>query len=102
MRRDLQACGATSSSWRPSPAAVVVVVGVEQGILLAIVLSILDHLRRSYKPNDTVLVRTPHDTLASRPVAEGGQAAPGLVVYRFAASLYYANANHFADEVRQL
>ena len=48
-------------------AAVVVVVGVEQGILLAIVLSIIDHLRRSYKPNDTVLVRTRDDKLASRP-----------------------------------
>ena len=83
-------------------AAVVVVVGVEQGILLAIVLSIIDHLRRSYKPNDTVLVRTRDDKLASRPAAEGGQAAPGLVVYRFAASLYYANANRFSEEVRHL
>ena len=83
-------------------AAVVVVVGVEQGILLAIVLSIIDHLRRSYKPNDTVLARTRDDKLASRPAAEGGQAAPGLVVYHFAASLYYANANHFSEEVRHL
>ena len=83
-------------------AAVVVVVGVEQGILLAIVLSIIDHLRRSYKPNDTVLVRTRDDKLASRPAADGGQAAPGLVVYHFAASLYYANANRFAEEVRHL
>ncbi len=38
-------------------AAVVVVVGVEQGILLAIVLSLLDHIRRSYRPRDTLLVR---------------------------------------------
>ena len=52
-------------SWRfdefvvaAATALVVVVVGVEQGILLAIVLSVLDHLRRSYHPRDTVLTRT--------------------------------------------
>jgi len=83
-------------------AAVVVVVGVEQAILLAIVLSIVDHLRRGYKPNDTVLVRTSSGRWAARPAAEGGEAAPGLVVYRFAASLYYANANRFEEEVRAL
>jgi MFS superfamily sulfate permease-like transporter len=83
-------------------AAVVVVVGVEQAILLAIVLSIVDHLRRGYKPNDTVLVRGSDDRLVNQPAVEGGQAAPGLVVYRFAASLYYANANRFEEEVRAI
>ncbi len=83
-------------------AAVVVVVGVEQAILLAIVLSIVDHVRRSYKPNDAVLVSMPGGRWAARPVASGGEAAPGLVVYRFGASLYYANANRFAEEVRAI
>jgi MFS superfamily sulfate permease-like transporter len=81
-------------------AGVVVVVGVEQAILLAIVLSIIDHLRHSYKPNDSVLTRTPAGRWTARPVTSGVEAAPGLVVYRFAASLYYANANRFAEEVR--
>ena len=83
-------------------AAVVVVVGVEQAILLAIVVSLIDHLRHSYKPRNTVLVRTPDGRLASQPVAAGGEAAPGLVVYRFAAGLYYANANRLAEEVRRI
>ncbi len=48
-------------------ALVVVVVGVEQGILLAIVLSILDHLRFSYKPNDAVLVRGADGSWKERP-----------------------------------
>jgi MFS superfamily sulfate permease-like transporter len=30
------------------------------------------------------------------------QTAPGLIVYRFGADLFYANADRFADEVRQL
>ena len=46
-------------------AVVVVAVGVEQAIVLAIVLSIIDHLRRSYHPNDTVVVTT--DTVTSSP-----------------------------------
>ena len=37
-------------------AAVVVVIGVEQGILLAIVLSLLWHVRHSYRPHTAVLV----------------------------------------------
>ena len=83
-------------------AAVVVVVGVEQGILLAMALSIVAHVRRSYRPNDTVLVTNDAGELVSEPVAEAGQAAPGLIIYRFGASLYYANAYRLAEEVRGL
>jgi SulP family sulfate permease len=83
-------------------ALVVVVVGVEQGILLAIVLSILDHLRFSYKPNDAVMVRDADGSWKQRPLEQAAQAVPGLAVYRFGANLYYANANRFADQVRTL
>src|SRR6476619_4065558 len=82
---------------------VVVVVGaVEQVILLAIVLSILDHLRFSYKPNDAVLVPDADGAWKERPLEQAAQAVPGLAVYRFGANLYYANANRFADQVRTL
>lgn len=80
-------------------AVVVVVVGVEQGILLAIVLSIVDHLRRSYRPTDVLVVPGAGNGLDAHPVESGAQAAPGLAVYRFGASLYYANANRFTEEV---
>ncbi len=83
-------------------AAVVVAVGVEQAIILAIVLSIVDHLRNSYRPNDTVLVASEAGHLASARVAPGVVTEPGLVVYHFAASLYYANANRFNEEVLTL
>jgi len=83
-------------------AGVVVVVGVEQGILLAMVLSVLDHLRRGYRPRDTVVVRTDQGGFRSIPVADAPSTedvVPGLIIYRFAASLYYANANQFGGEV---
>lgn len=86
-------------------ATVVVVVGVEQGIILAMVLSVLDHLRRGYHPRDTVLVRTGRGGFRSIAVAgapPNEDIEPGLVVYRFAASLYYANANQFGEEVHAI
>jgi sulfate permease, SulP family len=97
--------------WRPDEfvvavitAAVVVIVGVKEGILLAMVLSLLDHVRKGYHPRDTILVPGPAGRTRARPVAWGQpqDLEPGLVVYRFAASLYYANANRFAEEIRSI
>ena len=83
-------------------ALTVIFVGVEQGIILAIVISIVAHLRHSYKPYDRLLTPTPSGDWRNRPLDDGAQAADGLVIYRFGASLYYANAGHFATEVRDL
>jgi MFS superfamily sulfate permease-like transporter len=82
--------------------AIVVLLGVEQGIILAILLSIVAHLRHSYNPYDRLLVRVEHKMWKSLPLESGAQARPGLLIYRFGASLYYANASRFADEVRRL
>jgi high affinity sulfate transporter 1 len=79
-------------------ALAVVFVGVEQAILLAIVLSVIDHLRRSYRPPTAVLVEA-GGRVRSEPVDGDVRSLPGLVVYRFAGSLYYANANHFLEDV---
>ena len=86
-------------------ALVVVTVGVEQGILLAIVLSVLDHLRRSYHPRDTLITNTDDGTLHGGAITEEPDApdlVPGMVVYRFGASLYYANANRLTEEIRAI
>jgi SulP family sulfate permease len=81
---------------------VVVVVGVEQAIIVAMAASLISHTRRGYSPHNAVLVPNPAGLWRTRPVAEGGQAAPGLVIYRFTHSLYYANAQKFQDEVLEL
>jgi high affinity sulfate transporter 1 len=83
-------------------AATVVAVGVEQAVVLAIVISIVDHLRRGYAPKDSVLVASSDTNLRSRPVTAGARTLDGLVLYHFAASLYFANANHFSEEVLEL
>ena len=83
-------------------AAIVVFLGVEQGIVLAILLSMIAHLRHSYTPYDRLLVRVEHKMWKSLPLDSGAQARPGLLIYRFGASLYYANASRFAEEVERL
>lgn len=83
-------------------AAVVVAVGVEQGILLAMVLSLLRHVRHSYRPHTDVLVRNSGGLWLPLPATPGATSGPGLLVYRFGAGLFYANANRFAAEVRAL
>jgi sulfate permease, SulP family len=86
-------------------AFVVVVVGVKQGIILAIVLSILDHLRRSYHPRNTYLVQGADGTLHSELVVAGDpprELVPGLVVYRFGSIMYYANASRLVEDIRTI
>jgi SulP family sulfate permease len=83
-------------------AAVVVVVGVEAAIIVAMALSLISHVRRGYSPHNTVLAPTPEGSWRAAPVAAGAQAAPGLVVYRFAHDLYYANAQTLLDETLAL
>ncbi len=80
----------------------VVVVGVEQGVLLAIVVSLIEHTRRGYRPKNLLLVLGAPGARQTRPVSSGAQTLPGLVIYRFNHSMYYANAEQLAAEVRGL
>ena len=81
----------------------VALLGVLPGIAIAVGLSILNVFRRSWWPYDTVLGRVEglagyHD-IQSYPDASQ---LPGLVIYRFDAPLFFANATTFRDEVRRL
>ncbi|GGF06405.1 SulP family inorganic anion transporter [Aliidongia dinghuensis] len=83
-------------------AAAVAAAGVEYGILLAIALSLLRHVRHSYHPHTMVLQPNEHGGWAPVPAAPGLETEPGLILYRFSADLFYANAGRFADEVLAL
>jgi MFS superfamily sulfate permease-like transporter len=80
-------------------AVVVVTVGVEQGIILAIILSIVLHVRRHYAPVDVVVAWRPDGKVDLKTPSPGAVSEPGLVVYRFAVGLFYANAERFAEEI---
>jgi sulfate permease, SulP family len=83
-------------------AAVVALAGVEQGILLAVVLSLLRHVRHSYQPHTAIRAPDASGRWETVPATPGGETAPGLIVYHFGADLFYANDSRFADEVRAL
>ncbi|HTW88732.1 MAG TPA: SulP family inorganic anion transporter [Candidatus Binataceae bacterium] len=82
-------------------AAVVVVIGVEQGILLAVALSLLWHVRHSYRPYTAVLVDNRGQWRAA-PAVPGALSGPGLVIFQFGADLFYANVGRFVADVRGL
>jgi len=83
-------------------AIVVFAWGVEEGIILAIVLSVLELVRRAYTPQD-FLVGVSKDGEPTYTAAEPGtESLPGLVVFRFDSRLFYANASLFVDRIQQL
>ena len=97
-------------TWRPSEFTLamvafsgVAVLGVLWGVGIAIAVSLLNFIRRAWRPHDAVLGRVEnlkgyHDT-ERYPDA---RRIPGLVLYRFDAPLFFANADYFRERVRAL
>ena len=82
-------------------AATVVIFGVGPGIVFAMVLSVIVHLRHSYRPSTRLLARDGDRWRMSR-VQHAREAEPGLAIYFVPTNLYYANATGVADEVMGL
>ena len=69
---------------------------------MAIVLSLIDHTRRGYRPKNVVLVPGESGVWQAQPVTTGVQAVPGLLIYRFTHSMYYANSQQLSEEITDL
>jgi high affinity sulfate transporter 1 len=81
----------------------VIVFGVLTGIVIAIVLAVLMFFRRSWWPHGAVLGRVDgydgwHDVVTN----DGAREQPGIVIYRWEAPLFFANAGAFRREIRHL
>ena len=83
----------------------VLTVGILQGILVAVMLSLINVIYHISRPNDALL----DDVDASggtvyRGVGDKGTALtePGLIVYRFDAPLVFANAGYFTERLEEL
>lgn len=81
----------------------VALLGVLMGIAIAVGLSLLNFIRLAWWPHDALLGRAPgvkgyHD------IGRYGSAeqVPGLILYRFDAPLFFANAHLFGEKVRRL
>jgi SulP family sulfate permease len=90
--------------WRVavSTAAFVAIAGVGGGILWAIVASIAHNLTHTARPSNSVLTVNERKQRRDNPVEGGLETQPGLIVYRFAANLFFANAPRLVEDVRLL
>ena len=81
----------------------VILLGVLQGILIAVVLSILLFFRRNWWPHGEELGRVPElggwHNVGRYPEAERVE---GVVIFRWEAPLFFANAGIFREAVREL
>jgi high affinity sulfate transporter 1 len=81
----------------------VILLGVLPGVLVAVGLSLLNFVRRLWRPHDAVLGRAPgvkgyHDV---GDLTDARQ-IPGLLLYRYDAPLFFANGESFRRRVLEL
>jgi len=81
-------------------AAIVVAVGMVAGVLVTVVLSLFLVAIRASQPRRTFLVRVPGtDSFRGVESVAESSTAPGLVIYRFDAPLFFANAQLLSDDL---
>jgi MFS superfamily sulfate permease-like transporter len=80
----------------------VIVLGVINGIVVAISLSILLFFRRQWWPHGEVLGRTPSGVWHAVRDQDEAQEEPGVVVFRWEAPLFFANVGIFRQQMRSL
>ena len=95
-------------AWRSEAVLAIVTVigvtllGVLQGLLLAVMLAMANLIRKSAFPNDAVLGRAADGSIRDTSRPPKTHTVPGIIMYRFDAPLYFANANYFRERVLRL
>jgi sulfate permease, SulP family len=81
----------------------VLVFGVLQGIVIGVAVSLLETMRRAILPHTAVLGEVAGSpTFRDIENYEDAATVPGLIVYRFDAPLFFANADVFKRDIREL
>jgi MFS superfamily sulfate permease-like transporter len=81
----------------------VALIGIEQGVAVATILSLADRTRRSARPQDAVLGREPGtDHWIPADIGRPTEQIPGVLVYLVYAALWYGNADYLRLRVRHL
>jgi len=80
----------------------VLVFGPLQAVIIAFLLSTIDLLRRASRPGTWVLREAPDGSHFFPEETDHVPDSPGLLIYRFGAPLYFANAAFFEEEVEKL
>lgn len=80
----------------------VLALGPLRAVVIAFLMSTIDVIRRASRPDTSALLEAP-DGSHFRPVADSEETgSSGLMIYRFGAPLYFANATLFLDEIERL
>jgi MFS superfamily sulfate permease-like transporter len=80
----------------------VLALGPLRAVMIAFLLSVIDVIRRASNPETAALAEAPDGSHFVPLNAAEASGLPGLVVYRFGAPLYFANATLFLDDVERL
>lgn len=81
----------------------VILVGVLEGIVIAVIIAILQFFERSWRPHATILGK-PQDIDGYHDITRYPEAVqiPALIMVRWDAPLFFANANIFRKKIRDL
>ncbi len=80
----------------------VIVFGVLAGVLVGVLASLVEMVRRTIQPKTAVLGMVAGTPTWRDVKHEGGETVPGIVVYRFDAPLFFGNADVLRHEIREL
>lgn len=84
----------------------VAALGVQQGVMIAVLLSLVERLRRQYHPHDEILLQDQvYGEWAVDRLNGGKQPAPapaGLLIYRFNDALFFENTTYFLKRVTRV
>jgi len=80
----------------------VLVFGPLEAVIIAFLMATIDLLRRASRPGTWVLREAPDGSHFIPEKAEHPLDTNGIIFYRFSASLYFANATFFEEEVEKL
>ena len=77
-------------------------IGIKEGILLGVTLSVIMLLYRSARPNHAVIGKIPGTSVYRSINRYETEENPNVVVFRFDAPLHFANAEYFREKVNEL
>jgi len=81
----------------------VALIGIEQGVVIAVLLSLAERIRLAARPRDAVLGREPGtDHWIPSDTGVSTEQVPGVMVYMIYAPLWYANADYIRLRVARL
>lgn len=77
-------------------------IGIEEGILLGVTLSVIMLVYRSARPHHSVLGRVPYTTIYRDVLRYQTEQEQGHLIFRFDAPVHFANAEYFRERIDDL